>query len=583
MCGFVGRLNLENAPHPEKRVPLTSALQFLKRRGPDGWHFWRTQDFRLELLHARLAIVDPDERARQPFTNSAGLTVVFNGEIYNYEELRKDLGDSVFHTTSDTEVLLAAFARWGVAGLKRLRGMFAGVIVDPGRQRIFLVRDPIGKKPLYWARWTGGVWFGSSVLALAATCDRLPLVREEVLKEFWRFSYVPPNESLFAGCAPVTPGEVIELDFDGADRGRASCRPDPEPVSMLRLEEVHERLAELCQRSVMRRLHNNPRPVSLLSGGIDSTVVTRFMSVARGGTAITLRSVIPFTLDEKYARYAARHIDIPVDLVSARLDRLEEEVSWAIDLQDEPLGMISFFPLTLLIKRAKAIGKILLTGDGADEIFMGYGWPNEWTDPGHGTNEYSAPERKVQVGLPAPEWVSPWGRWCVGHSLLGHMFTKVDRASAEQGVEVRCPLVDWDLVAFVRSLPPEQLFYSGRPKSLLKAQLSGWPAWFVERRKLGFPYHLRWAWAIRRFAGLRDMVAPESVAAFGEQVPNALRIQPRLWSSVAILKNFAAAWKLLTWSGFAGRLKCAEKAAGQPERPDLARRLETDSVEIAAV
>ena len=115
---------------------------------------------------------------------------------------------------------------------------------------------------------------------------------------------------------------------------------------------------------------------SLLSGGVDSTLVTQGMWQAGGGSAITLRSLVPFTLDEKYARYAARRIGLKLDMVSARTNRMADEVAWALDLQDEPLATMSFFPLALLIRQAKAYGKILLTGDGADEVFLGYGRPS---------------------------------------------------------------------------------------------------------------------------------------------------------------------------------------------------------------
>ncbi len=251
-------------------------------------------------------------------------------------------------------------------------------------------------------------------------------------------------------------------------------------------------------------------------------------------------------------------------------------MAWALDLQDEPLGMISFFPLALLIKRAKDYGKILLTGDGADEVFLGYGQPNDWTEPMRGADEYDPCELEVNVGPALPSWFSPWGRWSAGHSLLGHMFTKVDRASSEQGVEVRCPLVDWDLMAFVRSLPPAELFFTGRPKALLKAQLPNWPTWFLERPKLGFPYHLRWAWAVRRFAGLRDLVNPESVEAFGELVPAPLRCQPGRWPFLAILKHFPAVWKLLAWSRFTQRLARIETIATQmgDDGPEASAELE---------
>ncbi|HEV3115570.1 MAG TPA: asparagine synthase C-terminal domain-containing protein, partial [Gemmataceae bacterium] len=280
-----------------------------------------------------------------------------------------------------------------------------------------------------------------------------------------------------------------------------------------------------------------------------------------GGAALTLGSFIPLGLDEKYARYAAWRLGIPLEVLPRRIPRLDEEVVWALDLQDEPMGMISFFPLALLLKRAKSYGKILLTGDGGDEVFLGYGKPGDWTNADQGSSEYSMADRSVVVGVPAPKWMSPWGQYMVGHSLLGHMFPKLDRAAAEQGIEARCPLVDWDLLAYARTLAPQQLLFSGRPKSLLKAQLLEWPHWFVERRKLGFAYRLRWAWGLRRFRGLRDLLTSDTLAAFEPHLPAGLRSSPRQWKSREIFKNFTAVWKLLSWSRFSERLKLARQVA----------------------
>lgn len=571
MCGFVGRIIAD----PDRtRVPLAAALTFLRRRGPDSWAHWQDASGRVELLHARLAIVDQDDRARQPFSDpQTGLTVVFNGEVYNHLELRRQLAGFPFRTDSDTEVLLAAVAEWGLDGLKGIRGMFACCIVDSRSGRIWLARDPIGKKPLFYARWQDGVYFGSSVLAMAVVTRAAVTVRDELRQDYWNFDYIPPDQSLIAGCRPVEPGEVVELDGQGREIRRVGCRVGYESAPVHSVEEAHERVETLLDQSMARRMHNNPAPVSLLSGGIDSTVVTQWMHRQAGGAAITLRSLIPWGCDEKYARYAARRIGIRLELVDVKARRMADEVRWALDLQDEPLAVMSFLPLALLIRQARQHGKILLTGDGADELFLGYGRPQDWSDPEHGAGRYDPRALAIEVGTAAPPWMSPWGRWASGHSLLGHMFPKLDRAASEQGVEARCPLIDLDLVGFVKSLPPEQLFADGRSKGLLKRQLSGWPRWFVERRKMGFRYHLRWAWALRGFAGLREMVRPEAVEAFEPWLPPPLRRRPQLWPGRAIFRDFPAVWKVLAWSRFLARLEMAanvrEQAADTRVHADL--------------
>jgi asparagine synthetase B (glutamine-hydrolysing) len=505
--------------------------------------------------------VDASASADQPFSDPRrGLTVAFNGEIYNYAELRRRLGEYPFLTQSDTEVLVAAFTEWGVEGLTRLRGMFACALVDERNHRVYLVRDPVGKKPHYLARWGGELLFGSSVLALVQLAKCPGALREDLALPYWQHGYVPPNESLLQDCRPLMPGEVLILDWEGKVVGRESCRPKIVPTAPRSFTQACETVGDLLKRSVVHRLHNNPNPVCLLSGGVDSTVVALQMRELGVGSAITLGSFIPLGQDEKYARYAAWRLRMPLKVLPMMRRRVVDDVTWALDLQDEPLGMISFLPLAQLIRTAKSYGKVLLTGDGGDEAFLGYGRACEWTDTSRGADHYPVAEQSIEVGMRPPEWMSPWGKYSVGHALLGHHFPKLDRASAEQGVELRCPLLDWDLLAHARSIGPDVLLHGERPKALLKAQLKTWPNWFVHRRKLGFAFRIRWSWGLRRYQGLRELIEPEALETFGAAVPQSLRSPPRDWRTRDILKNFKEAWLLLAWSCFLRRL-CRARAA----------------------
>ena len=564
----MGRINGRNGA-VLYRPSLTAGMKFLGRRGPDSHRTWKSDDGGVELLHARLAIVDTDSRAHQPFSDERnGLTIVLNGEIYNYRELRAQVSSYEFKTQSDTEVILALYVAQGLNGLKQLRGMFALCLVDEKSRRVCLVRDPIGKKPLFLARWSGGAYFGSSVLALLAASGHEARLVTEAAADFWGDGHVKPDQSLIEGCTPVLPGQVIELDWAGAVQNIGSCVPDvPALPPKVDITAAQQQVSELISQSVRRRLLNNPNPVSLLSGGIDSTVVTSHMKNVAGGSAITLGSLIPGMHDEKHARYAAGRIQVPLQTVRARSPKLAEDATWAFNLQDEPLGMISFFPLALMIRAAKDYGRILLTGDGGDEVFLGYGKAEDWTTANHNDSAAGSSGRGFAGSLAAPDWMSDWGKNMVTNSLVGHMFTKLDRAAAEQGVEARCPLLDWDLVAFVRSLGTDVLFFDGRTKALLKAELQGWPGRFIDRRKIGFAYNLRWAWAVSRFDGLRDLVSRDTVEEFGDKLPAELQNDPSSWSSLNIFNNFPAVWKLLAWTSFKERLRLAAVTAREQQTP----------------
>jgi asparagine synthetase B (glutamine-hydrolysing) len=504
--------------------------------------------------------VDSDPAAHQPFSDAdAALTLAFNGEIYNYREIRSKLPNYPFRTQSDTEVLLAAVATWGLAGLTTLRGMFAGVIVNTATRRVYLFRDPIGKKPLFVAENDGEVVFGSSVLAIRAASDRPGRLDAAAVDGYWRYDYVPPNQSALEGCRPVMPGEVLEYDWWGRRLQTHSCRPKAPAVSTADWSELKASLTQLIDQSIDRRLLNNPRPVTLLSGGIDSTVVT--WAAARLATveAITLGSRLNLAPDARYAKYAAQRLKLALQPVHLSSGSVADRVKWAFSLQDEPLGMMSFFMLAHLIQAAAAYGRILLTGDGGDEVFLGYGQADDWVVREHSDENSAGPS--WMVGPPLPTWMTSWARFNVQHQLLGHMFPKLDRAASEQGVETRSPLLDWDVFAFARALPPEVLLREGRVKALLKGQLADWPDGFIERPKVGFTFHLRWLWLSAGFAGARELVSAKAVERFEERLPQEMRCHPKMWSAPLMFRNFKALWKLMAWSSFESRFDATDQAS----------------------
>lgn len=382
---------------------------------------------------------------------------------------------------------------------------------------------------------------------------------------FWQNAYIPPQATALSGAIPVLPGQVLELDWSGNYLRKTTCEPVPlqlyegEP-----LDEVIRIVRSLLTLAVKRRLVNNPNPISLLSGGIDSTVISVIakefceqMDSLPHLQTLTLASLIPLMNDEFYARYAAHHMKARMQLIkpSIRIRRIGDLILKALDLQDEPLGMPSFFLLERLVNAVSHHGRILLTGDGGDEVFLGYGKPTDWYN---GTGENVMHEKHVSCGPKPPSWMSPWARTMVTDSLVGHMLAKADRASAEQGVELRCPLLDWDLVSYVRSLPFQILVNGGRMKALLKDQIRSWPRWFLERPKVGFAYNLRWLWGLSRYAGLREAIDHRAVDTFEPYLPLALRRNPIHWGTIDIFQNFNDAWRLLAWSRFLSRLNAAQ-------------------------
>ena len=558
MCGFSGAIG-----RGVDEALLACSLPVLLRRGPDSHRHWVDPAQRVGLTHTRLAIVDPDARANQPFASADGRVVLaFNGEIYNHRALRARLKDYPFRTDSDTEVILAMYLTHGASAWNQLEGMFSLALVDLHQNHVLVFRDAVGKKPLFVAHRTQGedfqITFGSSVSALLAMQryhfgTSAPL-RSEALQEYWQQGHMPAYQCAFEDARPVLPGQMLLYRLaDGVCTEQSFVRPDAvESFNGENQQDCARRLGELLEQAVALRLAGQPQATVLLSGGIDSTVVTHIAhrqarALGMPIRALSLGAFLPLSNDEYYARYAARREQIAVTHLRLPRGALAKRVRAMLDLQDEPLGFISYFLLAQLVSEASKHGKILLTGDGGDEVFFGYARPNQWRTAVQ-TAGFDAHE--MRSGPALPEWVSPWGRSMAGAALLGHGLTKADRASAEQGVELRCPLLDWRLMSYVRSLPYERLFPRDSAKSLLKQQLGAWPEWFVERKKAGFTYNLRWHWGLSGYSGLRESFAGDLLEELKPYMPPILRTHPSQWSSYAIFSNFTTIWKALAWQRF---------------------------------
>jgi asparagine synthase (glutamine-hydrolysing) len=546
MCGFLGYIG------SSKPFDLQAGAARIRRRGPDSLGYWKSKDEHVHISHARLAISDLRPAAAQPISNAATeQTVAFIGEIYNHLELRASL-DSEFHTESDTETLLALFGKSWMGALPLLRGMFSLCVVDERRREVVLARDPVGKKPLFILPRPEGLYFSCSVLALSAAAN-VTEIDDDAASQWWKHGFCPPTLSVLHGCRPLLPGETLRVSFEGHIISSEKVHPPViEKITKISTAEAVEEVDRLVRQAVRRRLSDNPSPVALLSGGIDSTVVCKYAVEAGATRLLTLAVPLLKSPDEAYAQQAADRLGVKLERIFLELSHTGERVAEAVELQDEPLAMPSFIPLSRLVAKAGIGSRVLLTGDGGDETFGGYGKPESWFENG----DYVPDEPELQSGPPLPDWMSPYARRATGFDLVGHGFAKLDRSSAEQAVEARCPLLGWDLAAFVRALPREVVFCKdGVSKPLLKALLSSWPGEFLEREKAGFTYRLRWLWAASGFHGLREAIKPEAIDRFRARIPSCLTKSAAKWSSLDILNNFSTAYQLYTWSCFLRRME----------------------------
>lgn len=386
MCGFAGIVD------PERRLDLSTALRdgdpILARRGPDGDGSLVDRARGVALGHHRLAITDPRPEADQPMTSATGrFTIVFNGAIHDHPERRAELeaDGATFRTTSDTEVLLAGFERWGVTGmLDRVDGMFAIAVLDRQSDEIVLARDRAGQKPLLLATASGCIAFASDLRALEAMPspfrERLAGIDPDALHWFLALGVVPWPMSIRPGVEQVPPGGLVRVSLkDGSlDRGRWWTPPpvdfetDPDGPLRSRSNRDERTLLDVLRESVHRRCRAD-RPIGMfLSGGIDSRIVAGLASeVLEDLPCYTLASTGPFDESDEAARIAAaiggRH-----HVIRPSADEVDTTAASLGTIADEPFADASLVATTLLARAAREEVVVALGGDGGDELFGGY-------------------------------------------------------------------------------------------------------------------------------------------------------------------------------------------------------------------
>jgi asparagine synthase (glutamine-hydrolysing) len=368
VCGIVGFLSAQGAEAPD-RERLARAVAALRHRGPDASSVYAQG--RVALGHTRLSIIDV-EGGSQPFANEDGsIVTVYNGEIWNHELLRRELEQlgHRFRTRCDTEVLVHGYEEWQDALPERLEGMFAFAIWDSGAERLFLARDRVGKKPLYVSQTDRGLAFGSDARSILLATGRAPELQVDAVGEFLFQRYVGAPRTMFHGIDRLRPGH--QASYDGRDyRERAYWSLQPREERPLGVRELRGLLLE----SVRARLMSDVPLGILLSGGVDSAAVLGLMREA-GAEAIasfTIGFDDPLFDERPLARLAATrngtdHHEIVIDETSFHepLGRL----AW---FRDEPIAEASEVPLLLLAEEVGKHVKVVLSGDGGDELYGGY-------------------------------------------------------------------------------------------------------------------------------------------------------------------------------------------------------------------
>ena len=554
MCGIAGQFLIAKRPELSQ---IRAMCDQIRHRGPDddGYHL----DGGCGIGMRRLSIIDLST-GHQPISNEDGsVWVVFNGEIYNYQELRQELirRGHQFKTNSDTETLIHLYEEEGVEGISKLRGMFAYAIWDARDRSMLLVRDRFGKKPLYYSVQPEGLFFGSELKCLRAA--GVPLeVDSEALRLYLQFSYIPDPWSPYRAVRKLPAGSWMRYRADGrVEQGKYWSLPEPAQQAEPDLDEATaiQRVREVFDESVRLRMIADVRLGAFLSGGIDSSSVVASMALQSTDPVKTFS--IGFeeaTFNElPYAKRVAEMYGTEHHEIVVRPDSLDL-ITKMVRCCDEPFGDEACIPTYIVSEFAAQKVKVVLTGDGGDELFGGYesfftiekmrwvdripqtvrsglSWVSERLPySAYGKNflraisRRSALERYFEMNsapyflrsrLLQPEWMLPADfSWlenslaaCLppnGADLLsqalyfeatakltGDMLVKVDRMSMANSLEVRCPLLDHELAELAARIPHAWKLSQVMGKLiLLKALGDRLPPEILNRKKMGFSFPL---------------------------------------------------------------------------------------------
>jgi len=542
VCGIAGIVGT-----PPDREVIERMVDRLHHRGPDDRGIWISDG--AHLGHTRLAILDLSSAGHQPMSRDH-LTITYNGEIYNFRELRRQM-EGGFESDCDTEVVLRQFAEYGERCLDRLRGMFAFAVWDARRRTLFAARDRLGIKPLYYRELDGGLAFASEIKALLELGR--PGVDWSALRDYLTYRYIPAPKTIYAGIQELPPGHA--LVWDGTLRIERWWELRSDGGTITRMDEAVERLDGLLADIVPSHTMADVPVGVFLSGGIDSTTTAAFVDRPR---TFTLGSEIGHRDEAPVARQVAAWFGAEHHELMAESVDLDHAIETQPRLFDQPFGDSASWATWLVSRLAREHVTVALCGEGGDELFCGYQWYRRWFEGGsagvmqalagmlptfshlgrslqrraaEGLDRYAAflspftvDQKRALLGrlLLDEDYDDLWFfrrhwredlepvkrmQWTDIHTFLsGDLLTRVDRASMAHSLELRPPLLDHELVQFAFSLDSPLLLdpKTGAGKLVVRRLMEDRvPPGLFDRPKRGFNLPIR-RWLRRRPELLRS-------------------------------------------------------------------------------
>lgn len=543
MCGITGQVKFTGTASEENCLAMTNAI---KHRGPDDFGIYLNKTKTVALGHRRLSFIDLTEAGKQPMTNEdSTLWITYNGEIYNYIELREQLEQfgHKFHSHSDTEVIIHGYEEWGNEVVNHLKGMFAFGIWDEKRKCLFLARDRFGIKPLYYYYQNENFVFASEIKAIKANAEVNTTLDFASFTDYFVYRYVPSPKCIWKEVSKLLSAHYLILDANGNITVKEYWNI-PVSEKVISDKEAIEKFDELLFNSVKTHARSDVPVGSFLSGGYDSSSLIYYMS--RFGYVPSTFS-IGFegwdTSEHLYAKMVAQQYGTDhhsLILESQSLDIIDHLV-W---VYDEPNGDISIIPTYLVSKEASKKVKAVMSGEGADEILVGYQWQKDYASMKKSFKEslcnlfgFSSPHYLLLYYANAmamgrfdhaelkklmhpdkhhcisqnPEWyyqslydsslsdLKAIQKLDIKHFMGELVLAKVDRASMANSLEVRVPFLDHEICEFVFRLNAQVYYRKNETKHLLYRNIKNhFPDEILHRKKQGFvgpdKYYMNMAW-----------------------------------------------------------------------------------------
>jgi asparagine synthase (glutamine-hydrolysing) len=521
MCGIGGELRFDGSAADAEAV--RRMLPCLESRGPDGEGLWQTGP--IAFGHRRLKIIDLSAAGSQPMVDEQlGLTLVFNGCIYNYQELRDELRGHgyTFFSTSDTEVIIKAYHRWGADCVQHFLGMFAFAIAEHATGTVMLARDRLGIKPMYLAETPGRLRFASTLPALLAAGEVDKSLDKVALQHYMTFhSVVPAPRTILQGVRKLPPATVRIIKADGTSTEKVYWEaPFTRTLSMSRQEwaaAVHEKLRTAVERRMVADV-----PVGvLLSGGLDSSYIVALLAEQgqRGLNTFSIgfEAAAGESGDEfAYSDIIAKQFDTVHHQIRIGKDRFLPAVARTVAAMSEPMVSHDCIAFNLLSEDVSKQVKVVQSGQGADEILAGYSWyppladvPRDGAVDAYAKEFFDRPHADLARQL-SPDWLldadvsrefvaasfgRPGATTAVDAALrldsqvmlVDDPVKRVDNMTMAWGLEARVPFLDHELVELAAACPPELKLAQGGKGVLKDAARGVVPDEVIDRTKGYFP------------------------------------------------------------------------------------------------